>query len=101
MKALDDLRRIVKMRDQRTWKATEIRENALEDWINTWIVHSNTEQAVINQKYMQSEFEDQLKEAMCLKMVSDVLEESVIITKSANKIKTELLSIRRKPKEIL
>lgn len=86
------------MQDQKHWKRTEMRERALEEWINQWILRIDQEQLVLNPKVMTSEFEDALKERLFTNMLDDIMTEAAVITKESNKIKGELICLRRKAK---
>lgn len=99
MKALKELREIIKMPDQKHWNYVEMRERALEDWINRWITPIKREQLVINHKNMPSEYEDWLKEQMFAEMLDQIMEENSIISKEKNKMVGELVCLRRNPKE--
>lgn len=96
--ALKQLRKIIQMPDQKHWNYVEMRERALEEWINTWIIQLNYEQSVLDQKYLNIEFEDFLKEHIGSKLTDQAMESAVEITKEKTKIKGSLTCIRRKPK---
>lgn len=94
--ALKELRKIIKMPDQKHWNCTEIREKALEDWIEKWIVTVSYEQIVLNKKYLTSDFEDFLKEHVGKKLTEQAMEEAVEISSEDTKIKGKITCIRRK-----
>jgi hypothetical protein len=96
--ALKQLRKIVQMPDQKHWNCTEMRERALEEWINQWILHIDREQLVLNPKLLTSDFEDLIKERIFTNMLDDIMTEAAIITQERNRIKGELVCLRRKPK---
>jgi len=96
--ALKQLRKIIQMPDQKHWNYVEMRERALEEWINTWIIQLNYEQSVLDQKYLNVEFEDFLKEHIGNKLTDQAMESAVEITKEKTKIKGSLTCIRRKPR---
>jgi len=98
--ALKELRNIVKTPDQKHWEATKMREYALEEWIEKWIVHLEEELTVLNEKFMTSDFEDFLKEQVAKKLAESAMEDAVIIKKDKNKIKGSLTCIRRLPKKL-
>ena len=62
IEALKELRQIIKMRDQKAFLPTKIREEALEDWIRRWVVETSYSQSILNPKALTSEMEDMLKE---------------------------------------
>ncbi len=96
--ALKELRKIIQMPDQKHWNYVEMRERALEEWINTWIIQLDYEQSVLDQRYLKLEFEDFLKEHIGNKLTDQAMESAVEITKEKTKIKGSLTCIRRKPK---
>ena len=96
--ALKQVRKIIQMPDQKHWNYVEMRERALEEWINTWIIQLNYEQSVLDQKYLNVEFEDFLKEHIGNKLTDQAMESAVEITKEKTKIKGSLTCIRRKPR---
>jgi len=98
-KALKELRKIVQMPDQKHWNCTEMRERALEEWIEKWFVTLFYEQSVLNERYLSSDFEDFLKEHIGKKLVEQAMEDAVEITKEKNKLKGKMTCLRRKAKE--
>jgi hypothetical protein len=98
MKAIDELRKIIQMPDQKHWNYVEMRERALEEWLHKWVGTHTVSQSVINQKNMPSEAEDLLKEKLFVAMLDDIMEENAIITKEKNKITGELVCLRRNPR---
>jgi hypothetical protein len=96
--ALKELRKIVATPDQKYWKPTEMRERALEDWVDKWIVVFEEEQMVLNQRFMTSDFEDFLKEQIGKKLSEKALEESIEIEKEKNKIRGKMVCFRKIPR---
>ena len=97
-KAIKELRDVIKMPDQKHWNYVEMRERAMEDWVERWFTTLEREQLVMNQKKMTSEYEDYLKERMFHEMLDQIMEENSVITKENNKIVGELVCLRRIPK---
>jgi hypothetical protein len=97
--ALTELEKIIKMKDEKAFKYSENREKALKVWIFDWISQVEASQLVVNPKYISSEFDDVLKEQLTKNVLEQVTEEAVEFTKSANKISSKLIVIRKKPKE--
>jgi hypothetical protein len=93
-----ELRKIMQMPDQKHWQSTKMREHALEEWIETWVIECESELSVLNQRFMESEFEDFLKEQVGKKLFDQVMVESVGISKDNTKIKGNIACLRRKPK---
>jgi hypothetical protein len=98
--ALKQLRKIAQMTDQKHWNCTEMRERALEEWIETWIVELEYEQTVLSERYLTVDFEDFLKEHIGKKLSEQAMEESVEITKEKTRLKGKMVCLRRKPKKI-
>jgi hypothetical protein len=96
--ALRELRKIIQMPDQKHWNYVEMRERALEEWINTWIIQLEYEQSVLDQKYLKLEFEEFLKEHIGNKLTDQAMESAVEITSEKTKIKGSLTCLRRKPR---
>lgn len=96
--ALKELRKIIQMPDQKHWNYVEMRERALEEWVNTWIIQLDYEQSVLDQKYLKLEFEEFLKEHIGNKLTDQAMESAVEITSEKTKIKGSLTCLRRKPR---
>jgi len=96
--ALQALRKIAQMTDQKHWNCTEMRERALEEWISDWFIELEYEQSVLNQKYLSSDFEDFLKEHVGKKLVEKAMEDAIEITSDNSKIKGRVVCLRRKIK---
>ena len=94
--ALKELRKIAQMPDQKYWNATEMRERALEDWIERWIVVIEHEQTVLSKRYLTSDFEDFLKEHVGKKLTEKAMDQSIEITTEDTKIKGKLTCLKRK-----
>lgn len=94
--ALKELKQIIKIRDEKNWKATETRENALEKWISNWVVTLKYEQPIINPKALSVEFEDFLKEHVGSKLTEQAMEHSININKENNRLKGEMVCIKRR-----
>ena len=96
--ALKELRKIVQMPDQKHWNCTEMRERALEEWIEKWFIELEYEQAVLNKRYLSLDFEEFLKEHVGKKLSEQALEEAIEITSDNTKLKGKMICLRRKPK---
>lgn len=94
--ALKQLRKIVQMPDQKHWNCTEMRERALEEWIENWVVVLEYEQTVLNKRYLTSDFEDFLKEHTGKKLAEQAMDEAIEITTEDTKIKGRLTCLKRK-----
>lgn len=96
--AIKELRKIIKIPDQKHFHRTKVRESALEDWINSWIVETEESQLVLNSKFFTTEFRDILKERLGAKIIDRLMEDMIHINADANKITATLVAIRRKKK---
>lgn len=96
--ALKELRKIIQMPDQKHWNCTEMREKALEDWIERWFIELEYEQTVLNQRYLSLDFEEFLKEHIGKKLSEQAMEEVIEITKQKTNIKGKMVCLRRKAK---
>lgn len=96
--ALKELRKIVQMPDQKHWNCTEMREKALEEWVERWIVELEYGQTVLNQRYLSLDFEEFLKEHIGKKLSEQAMEDAIEITKEKTLIKGTMVCLRRKPK---
>jgi hypothetical protein len=94
--ALKELRKIIQIPDQKHWNCMEMRERALEEWIDQWIVVLEHEQTVLNSKYLTVDFQDFLKEHVGKKLVEKAMEDAVDITMENTKIKGKLACIKRR-----
>ncbi len=86
------------MPDQKHWNCTEMRERALEEWINKWVIAIKETQLTLNLKQMPIDIEDMLKEQVVAGILDQVMTEVATITKENNRLTGELVCIRRKPK---
>jgi hypothetical protein len=96
--ALKELRKIIQIPDQKHWNYVEMRQRALEEWIDNWITQLEYEQSVLDQRYLNSEFEDFLKEHIGKKLTDQAMEDAIEITKEKTKIKGNVTCLRRKPR---
>jgi hypothetical protein len=96
--ALKQLRKIAQMPDQKHWNCTEMRERALEEWIDRWIVELEYEQSVLSQRYLSLDFEEFLKEHVGKKLVEQAMEDAVELDKQKTVIRGKMTCVRRKPK---
>jgi hypothetical protein len=94
--ALKELRKIVQIPDQKHWNCMEMRERALEEWIDQWIVVLEHEQTVLNSRYLTTDFQDFLKEHVGKKLVEKAMEDAVDISMENTKIKGKLTCVKRR-----
>ena len=97
IEALKELRQIIKMRDQKAFLPTKIREEALEEWIRRWIVETSYSQSILNPKALTSEMEDMLKEHVTRQLVETLTEEVASFKRENKSLSAEMVAIRRKP----
>jgi hypothetical protein len=98
--ALKELRKIVQMPDQKHWNCTEMRERALEEWINRWVISLEYEQTVLDKKFLTLDFEDFLKEHIGKKLSEQAMEEAIEISSEKTKLKGQLTCFRRRAKQL-
>lgn len=97
--ALKELRKIVQMPDQKHWNCTEMREKALEEWVERWIVEVKQQQSALNYNKMPLDMQDLLKEQLISNILDGLMEDVAVITTEPSKITGEMTCLRRKPKE--
>jgi hypothetical protein len=96
--AFKELRKIVQMPDQKHWNCTEMRERALEEWLQKWVIDLKMEQSALNFDKMPSSAQDFLKEQLFSVILDQVMTDVAVITAEPNKIVGELACLRRKPR---
>jgi hypothetical protein len=96
--ALKQLRKIAQIPDQKHWNCTEMREKALEEWINSWIIELEYEQSVLSQRYLSIDFEEFLKEHVGKKLAEKAMEDAIDIKTEKTLLKGKLVCLRRKGK---
>jgi hypothetical protein len=97
--AIKELRKITQIPDQKHWNYTEMRERALDEWIDKWIISINKEQSALNYNKMPLEVQDLLKEQLISNILDEVMADVAGITTTPTKITGELVCLRRKPRE--
>jgi hypothetical protein len=96
--ALAELRKIVQIPDQKHWNCFELRERALEEWVEKWIIDIKAEQSVLNLSKIPLEAQDLLKEQLVASLLDQLMTDVATITKKNNCLSGELVCLRRKPK---
>jgi benzoyl-CoA reductase/2-hydroxyglutaryl-CoA dehydratase subunit BcrC/BadD/HgdB len=94
--ALKELRKVVQIPDQKHWNCMEMRERALEEWIDKWIIVLEHEQTVLNSRYLTTDFQDFLKEHVGKKLTEKAMEDAIDITMENTKIKGKLACLKRR-----
>jgi hypothetical protein len=97
--ALKELRKIIQIPDQKYWNCMEMRERALEEWIERWIVAIKREQSALNYNKMPLDVQDLLKEQLISNILDELMTDAATITTNPTKITGELVCLRRKAKE--
>lgn len=97
--ALAELRKVIQIPDQKHWNCFEMRERALEEWINKWIIGMKHEQSALNFNKMPLEMQDLLKEQLISQILDQLMEQAAVITTGSNKIAGEITCLRRRAKE--
>jgi benzoyl-CoA reductase/2-hydroxyglutaryl-CoA dehydratase subunit BcrC/BadD/HgdB len=94
--ALKELRKVVQIPDQKHWNCMEMRERALEEWVDKWIIVLEHEQTVLNSRYLTTDFQDFLKEHVGKKLTEKAMEDAIDITMENTKIKGKLTCLKRR-----
>ena len=97
-KCIKELVEIVSQKDEKVFKYADHRIKQIHQWIDRWIAEVESSQLIMNSKYMTSEFEDTIKEQLARNCQERLAEEVVEYTKSANKMQSKMLALRKKPK---
>lgn len=97
--AIKELRKIVQIPDQKHWNCMEMRERALEEWINKWVINIKTEQAALKFNKMPIDVQDLLKERLIAGILDSLMTDVATITTEPNKITGEMACLRRKPRD--
>ena len=96
--AIKELFEIIKTQDWTSFCPERDRQVLLEKWEQKWVSIVETEQLIMDKKYLTSEFSDIIKERMAQNLAEQLTEESVTYTITDKKIKAQMLGIRRKEK---
>jgi len=77
----------------------EHQRDAMECWVNRWIIKINSKQLIMDKKYMTANYADFIKQSMC-NSVNEVIIEHVADFDIYDKCyEVEISAIRRKPNE--
>lgn len=96
--ALTELRNIIKLPDWAPHCPEKLRVEQLEDWINRWIVQVEFTQAIVNTKYLNSEYSDIIKLKLAQSLAEDIAENCTTYSTQDKKITANLCALRRKEK---
>lgn len=96
--ALTELRNILKLPDWSSFCPEKLREQQLEDWIKRWITNAEFTQAVVNTKYLDSEYSDIIKTKLAQSLAEDLAENCVTYKTADKKITASMIAFRRKEK---
>jgi hypothetical protein len=96
--ALKELYEIIKKEDWTSFCPEKTRAELLEKWEQKWITSVESEQLVMDKKYLTSEFSDMVKERLAQNLAESLAEECVTFTITDRKVKAQLFGIRRKEK---
>lgn len=94
-KALDELRKIMKIEDWTEFCPEKNRDLALDLWIEKWLVDVEQSQSVVDPKYLDSESMDFVKYRMGQVLGEALTEECVTFKTTARKISGQLIGLRR------
>lgn len=96
--ALAELRKLIQIPDQKHWNCFKMREQALEEWVERWIIDVKAEQSVLNLNKIPSDVEDVLKEQLVASLLDQLMTDVAAISKKNNTLSGELVCLRRKAK---
>lgn len=96
--ALTELRNIVKIADWSSFCPEKLRAELLDDWINRWLVSPEFTQAVVNTKYLDSEYSDIIKTKLAQSLAEDLAENCISYKTADKKITASMVALRRKEK---
>jgi hypothetical protein len=96
--ALAELRKIIQIPDQKHWNCFKMREQALEEWLEKWVIDIKAEQSVLNLNKIPSEVEDTLKEQLVASLLDQLMTDVAHIDKKNNTLVGELVCLRRRAK---
>jgi len=97
--ALKELETLIKYEGNRIENGYVKRKIALEEWIEKWIVQVEADQAIINKKNINLDFQEKMKELLTYRLIDSVSEECIIYKDNEKKFIAEIMAIRRKPKK--
>jgi hypothetical protein len=98
--ALNELFNIMELEGDGIQSGKLVRKRELSRWIDKWIIEVESEQDVVSRSYLSPEAEDELRNALALRMLEDVVEEITIFNPENRKIKSKLVALRRQPKRV-
>ena len=93
--ALIELYKLLETRDWTEFCPEKNRKELLDKWVEKWMVSVSTEQAVLHEKYLGSEYSDILKERMAQKLAEKLAEDCVNYTSKERKISAQMIGIKR------
>lgn len=93
--ALDELRKIMQIKDWTEFCPERDREDALQLWAEKWLIEVEQSQSVVDAKYLDSDSSDFVKYRMGQVLGEALTEECVTFKTTARKISGHLLGIRR------
>lgn len=94
--ALRELRDLVKLPDSDEFHRYKLRSQQLEDWIDRWLVEVEFNQAVVDVRYLTSEFNDSIKLKLAQSIAEDIAENCATYVTSDRNISSTMLAFRRK-----
>jgi hypothetical protein len=97
--AIKELYKIINTETDETEVGWSKRRRMLDQWVREWTTEVSKSQAVIDSKYLTTEYKDFLVYKMATDSAEDIVEECLEIDKDRNLIETKLTFIRKKPKK--
>jgi hypothetical protein len=96
--AFKELRDIIKLQDWSEFCPEKTRAEKLEAWMNKWITEVEFSQAVVDTKYLTSEYNDTIKIKLAQSLAEDLAEECVTYKTKERKISATMCALRRRAK---
>jgi hypothetical protein len=93
--ALDELYKIMQLKDWTDFCPEKNREESLQQWIAKWLIEVEQSQLVVDSKYLNSEASDFVKYRMGQVLGEALTEECVTFKVDNRKISGKLVGLRR------
>ena len=93
--ALDELNKIMKIKDWTDFCPEKDRQAALDSWLEKWLIEVEQSQLVVNSKLLNSEDTDFVKYRMGQVLGESLTEECVTFKTTAQRISGHLIGLRR------
>lgn len=96
---LDELYKLIELESDGQQNGRMIRKEALNRWIDRWVLELEGEQSVISREFLTSEYEDFIKESVVKDMSEVLTEEACTFNIKDTKFKAKLTVLRKRIKK--